>query len=141
MVIWDHEEPNISTTAQAPSARPTPHMHCSEERHLVAAGNIAAMFPYPTLPNTPVQNRSILPRDPREWTRDHVIAWLLLVTEHYQLAPVDVEKFHMNGRGLMYLNKDGFVRRAPSCGEKLFEDFRRRFARAIIEERNSKGQA
>ncbi|XP_077994515.1 protein C-ets-1-like isoform X2 [Glandiceps talaboti] len=80
---------------------------------------------------------SMFPQDPRDWARDDVISWLLWATDYYKLGQVDVEKFHMNGRGLIYLNKEGFERRAPSAGEKLFDDFRRRFARAIIAEKNA----
>ncbi|XP_070557737.1 protein C-ets-1-like isoform X2 [Ptychodera flava] len=78
------------------------------------------------------------PRDPRDWTRDHVIYWLLWATSHYKIEPVEVERFHMNGIGLTYLNREGFLRRAPSGGEQLFEDFQRRFAHAIMQGRNAK---
>ncbi|XP_077870423.1 uncharacterized protein LOC144364023 [Saccoglossus kowalevskii] len=76
--------------------------------------------------------------DPRQWTRDHVIAWLLWATDHYGLEAVDVERFNMNGHGLIYLTKEGFIRRAPSSGEKLFEDFRKRFAYAIMQDNRNR---
>ncbi|XP_077994951.1 protein C-ets-1-like [Glandiceps talaboti] len=96
-----------------------------------------ARLNHPALPEAAsTHQRNAFPKDPRDWSRDHVIEWLLWATQRYEIPEVDVEKFHMNGRGLAYLPKEGFVRRAPCGGEKLFEDFQRRFASAILEKKN-----
>ncbi|XP_077994897.1 uncharacterized protein LOC144448508 [Glandiceps talaboti] len=88
--------------------------------------------------SVPSARQAAFPKDPRKWTRDHVIVWLLWATEQYKTERAEIDKFHMNGLGLIYMTKEGFVRRVPEGGQRLFEDFRQRFVCSLLEDQRSR---
>ncbi|XP_071477418.1 uncharacterized protein [Diadema antillarum] len=79
---------------------------------------------------SPSPNLTHIPADPRKWTADHVGSWLDALAVKYTIA-VDKSNFHMNGRALCLMNREGFLRRAPDKGAILHEDFRSRLRRYL----------
>ncbi|CAH2101643.1 unnamed protein product [Euphydryas editha] len=65
-----------------------------------------------------------LPLDPREWCRAQVGTW---VSRRGGLP----ERFPMNGKALCLMSKDMFAARVPRLGHALYQDFRRRLAKAL----------
>ncbi|KAG8181243.1 hypothetical protein JTE90_013019 [Oedothorax gibbosus] len=90
----------LSPTSRSSPTRQTPSPQPSFEAHNLMPPNI--------------------PQDPRCWSRQHVFAWLEWCVESFSLPPVDIDQFHMNGRGLSLLKKSDFCERASSrCGDIL----------------------
>ena len=52
--------------------------------------------------------------------------WLQKAVVQYQLGSAHPERFPMNGKGLMLLNKDMFLYRLPVGGGILYEDIQLR---------------
>ncbi|XP_013195650.2 transcription factor ETV7 [Amyelois transitella] len=65
-----------------------------------------------------------LPLDPRSWGRAEVGRW---VASRGGLP----ERFPMNGKALCLMSKDMFSARVPHNGHVLYQDFRRRLAKAL----------
>lgn len=61
-----------------------------------------------------------IPSDPRQWNRQNVYTWLEWCVDSFSLPPLDVEQFHMNGRGLCLLKKSDLRDRAPRSGDILY---------------------
>ncbi|XP_061727740.1 uncharacterized protein LOC133532896 [Cydia pomonella] len=65
-----------------------------------------------------------LPIDPRRWNRSQVGTW---VSRRGGRA----ERFPMNGKALCLMTRDMFLARVPGKGHELYQDFRRRLAKAL----------
>ncbi|XP_031429444.1 protein C-ets-1 isoform X6 [Clupea harengus] len=71
---------------------------------------------------TKEQQRLGIPKDPRQWTEDHVREWLTWTVNEFTLKNVDFHKFCMNGASLCALGKDRFLDLAPDfVGDILWE--------------------
>ncbi|KAF3847962.1 hypothetical protein F7725_020990 [Dissostichus mawsoni] len=62
---------------------------------------------------TKEQQRLGIPKDPRQWTDNHVAEWLTWTVNEFSLKNVDFEKFCMNGASLCAMGKDRFLDLAP----------------------------
>ncbi|XP_064468986.1 protein C-ets-1-like [Ornithodoros turicata] len=78
-----------------------------------------------------LQEPQLLPRDPRQWTRDDVALWLLHVTSQHKLPAVSSDRFLMNGKALCLMSMDMFVQRVPLGGKLLYKDFQLRLSSAL----------
>ncbi|XP_022255334.1 protein C-ets-1-like [Limulus polyphemus] len=72
-----------------------------------------------------------LPRDPRQWTRDHVASWLKHMSSCHRLPSVKLERFLMNGKALCLMNMEMFVQRVPLGGKLLYKDFQLRLTSVL----------
>ncbi|XP_012722183.1 protein C-ets-1 isoform X2 [Fundulus heteroclitus] len=71
---------------------------------------------------TKEQQRLGIPKDPRQWTENHVAEWLAWTVNEFSLKNVDFEKFGMNGASLCAMGKDRFLDLAPDfVGDILWE--------------------
>lgn len=60
--------------------------------------------------------------DPRQWTENHVAAWLTWTVNEFSLKNVDFDKFCMNGATLCAMGKERFLDLAPDfVGDILWE--------------------
>lgn len=60
--------------------------------------------------------------DPRQWTENHVAAWLTWTVNEFSLKNVDFDKFGMNGASLCAMGKERFLDLAPDfVGDILWE--------------------
>lgn len=60
--------------------------------------------------------------DPRQWTENHVAAWLTWTVNEFSLKIVDFDKFCMNGASLCAMGKERFLDLAPDfVGDILWE--------------------
>ncbi|XP_044260700.1 LOW QUALITY PROTEIN: uncharacterized protein LOC123008764 [Tribolium madens] len=72
-----------------------------------------------------------LPKDPRQWTRDHVAQWISLVTQQHGLPEVPSSRFLMNGKALCLMSLGMFLSRVPLGGKLLYKDFQLRLCAAL----------
>lgn len=82
-------------------------------------------FPTPSTPTSPLmeyksQLPANLPNDPRIWSRDDVAAFLRWAEREYDLQPIDMEKFQMNGKAMCLLNRSDLAERSPGSGDVLY---------------------
>ncbi|KAG9351733.1 hypothetical protein JZ751_022984 [Albula glossodonta] len=71
---------------------------------------------------TKEQQRLGIPKDPRQWTENHVGEWLMWTVNEFSLKNVDFHKFCMNGASLCALGKERFLDLAPDfVGDILWE--------------------
>ncbi|XP_061074289.1 protein C-ets-1 isoform X2 [Conger conger] len=71
---------------------------------------------------TKEQQRLAIPKDPRQWTENHVGEWLTWTVNEFSLKNVDFHKFCMNGASLCGLGKERFLDLAPDfVGDILWE--------------------
>nr|XP_057936174.1 protein C-ets-1 isoform X1 [Doryrhamphus excisus]XP_057936175.1 protein C-ets-1 isoform X1 [Doryrhamphus excisus] len=71
---------------------------------------------------TKEQQRLGIPKDPRQWTENHVAAWLTWTVNEFSLKNVDFDKFRMNGGSLYAMGKERFLDLAPDfVGDILWE--------------------
>ncbi|KAI1893762.1 hypothetical protein AGOR_G00127010 [Albula goreensis] len=71
---------------------------------------------------TKEQLRLGIPKDPRQWTENHVREWLTWTVNEFSLKNVDFHKFCMNGASLCALGKERFLDLAPDfVGDILWE--------------------
>ncbi|XP_014825322.1 protein C-ets-1 isoform X1 [Poecilia latipinna] len=71
---------------------------------------------------TKEQQRLGIPKDPRQWTENHVAEWLAWTINEFSLKNVDFEKFGMNGANLCAMGKERFLDLAPDfVGDILWE--------------------
>ncbi|XP_076325627.1 protein C-ets-1-like [Tachypleus tridentatus] len=73
----------------------------------------------------------LLPKDPRQWTREHVASWLQHVITRHQLPSVQLDRFLMNGKALCLMSIEMFVHRVPLGGKLLYKDFQLRLSSAL----------
>ncbi|XP_029834496.3 transcription factor ETV6 [Ixodes scapularis] len=78
-----------------------------------------------------LQEPSLLPRDPRQWSREHVAVWLVHVMAQHQLPAVSPDRFLMNGKALCLMNMEMFVQRVPLGGKLLYKDFQLRLSNVL----------
>ncbi|XP_063924774.1 transcription factor ETV7 isoform X2 [Zophobas morio] len=72
-----------------------------------------------------------LPKDPRQWSREHVARWLHLVTQQHGLPEVPSSRFLMNGKALCLMSLEMFLSRVPLGGKLLYKDFQLRLCAAL----------
>ncbi|CAH1381871.1 hypothetical protein MTP99_005782 [Tenebrio molitor] len=72
-----------------------------------------------------------LPKDPRQWTREHVAQWINLVTQQHGLPEVPSSRFLMNGKALCLMSLSMFLSRVPLGGKLLYKDFQLRLCAAL----------
>jgi len=72
-----------------------------------------------------------LPKDPRQWSREHVIQWLNFVTSQHGLPEVPASRFSMNGKALCLMSPHMFLARVPLGGKLLYKDFQLRLRAAM----------
>uniref|UniRef100_A0A3P9M3V5 V-ets avian erythroblastosis virus E26 oncogene homolog 1 n=2 Tax=Oryzias latipes TaxID=8090 RepID=A0A3P9M3V5_ORYLA len=71
---------------------------------------------------TKEQQRLGIPKDPRQWTENHVAEWLTWTVNEFSLKNVDFDKFVMNGASLCAMGKERFLDLAPDfVGDILWE--------------------
>ncbi|XP_019720521.1 protein C-ets-1 isoform X2 [Hippocampus comes] len=71
---------------------------------------------------TKEQQRLGIPKDPRQWTESHVVAWLTWTVNEFSLKNVDFDRFCMNGGSLCAMGKERFLDLAPDfVGDILWE--------------------
>ncbi|XP_064207314.1 protein C-ets-2 [Anguilla rostrata] len=69
-----------------------------------------------------VQHRCGISNNPRTWSKQHVIQWLLWVANEFSLSNINFFKFNMNGQELCDLGKERFLDLAPDfVGDILWE--------------------
>ncbi|XP_018611097.1 protein C-ets-2 [Scleropages formosus] len=69
-----------------------------------------------------VQRRCGISRDPRCWTKSHVMQWLQWAASEFSLVSVNFHKFGMSGQELCDLGKERFLELAPDfVGDILWE--------------------
>ncbi|XP_022239915.1 ETS-like protein pointed isoform X2 [Limulus polyphemus] len=73
----------------------------------------------------------LLPKDPRQWTREHVACWLQHVITRHQLPSVQLDRFLMNGKALCLMSMEMFVHRVPLGGKLLYKDFQLRLSTVL----------
>ncbi|KAF7286160.1 hypothetical protein GWI33_007122 [Rhynchophorus ferrugineus] len=72
-----------------------------------------------------------LPKDPRQWTREHVMQWLRHITMVHGLPDVHPSRFLMNGKALCLMSPSMFLSRVPLGGKLLYKDFQLRLCAAM----------
>ncbi|KAL1502579.1 hypothetical protein ABEB36_007703 [Hypothenemus hampei] len=72
-----------------------------------------------------------LPKDPRQWTREHVSQWLRHITTLHNLPEVPSSRFLMNGKALCLMSPSMFLARVPLGGKLLYKDFQLRLCAAL----------
>lgn len=72
-----------------------------------------------------------LPKDPRQWTREHVSQWLRHLTTVHNLPEVPSSRFLMNGKALCLMSPSMFLSRVPLGGKLLYKDFQLRLCAAM----------
>ncbi|XP_071327671.1 protein C-ets-1 isoform X5 [Trachinotus anak] len=71
---------------------------------------------------TKEQQRLCIPKDPRQWTENHVAEWLTWTVNEFSLKNVEFDKFCMNGASLCAMGKERFLDLAPDfVGDILWE--------------------
>jgi len=58
-----------------------------------------------------------LPTDPRHWAREDVCQFLQWCEREFELPPIELDRFRMNGKALCMLNKSDLTERAPGAGD------------------------
>ncbi|XP_023019662.1 ETS-domain lacking [Leptinotarsa decemlineata] len=76
----------------------------------------------------------ILPKDPRQWTRDDVGEWVRYVTSLHNIPEVPSSRFQMNGKALCLMSPSMFLARVPLGGKLLYKDFQLRLSSALYAE-------
>lgn len=81
-------------------------------------------FP-PSTPTSPLmeyksQLPSNLASDPRIWSREDVNTFLRWAEREYDLQPIDMEKFQMNGKAMCLLTRSDLSERSPGSGDVLY---------------------
>ncbi|XP_065347140.1 ets DNA-binding protein pokkuri isoform X2 [Cloeon dipterum] len=85
----------------------------------------------PPRANMPRQSEN-LPKDPRMWSREHVVMWLRhMASRHQMQINAPHLRFPMNGKALCLMNVDMFLQRVPVGGKTLYKDFQLRLSRAM----------
>ncbi|GJQ85353.1 hypothetical protein Trydic_g10127 [Trypoxylus dichotomus] len=86
-----------------------------------------------TQPVRPYRNdeEDQLPKDPRQWSREHVIQWLNYVTKQHGLPKIPSSRFLMNGKALCLMTPGMFLTRVPLGGKLLYKDFQLRLCAAL----------
>ncbi|KAJ8976752.1 hypothetical protein NQ317_019415, partial [Molorchus minor] len=77
------------------------------------------------------EEEDMLPKDPRQWTREDVANWLRHVTAVHNLPEVPYSRFLMNGKALCLMSPSMFLTRVPLCGKLLYKDFQLRLCAAL----------
>ncbi|KAF2883367.1 hypothetical protein ILUMI_22812 [Ignelater luminosus] len=72
-----------------------------------------------------------LPKDPRHWSKEHVLQWLNFVTSQHGLPEVPASRFSMNGKALCLMSPHMFLTRVPLGGKLLYKDFQLRLCAAM----------
>lgn len=75
-------------------------------------------------PSSPLMDyKSQLPTslatDPRVWSREDVITFLRWAEREYDLQPIDMDMFQMNGKAMCLLTRTDLSERAPGSGDVL----------------------
>ncbi|KRT86097.1 hypothetical protein AMK59_2209 [Oryctes borbonicus] len=86
---------------------------------------------HPVNPYREEEEEDQLPKDPRQWTRDHVVQWLNYVTEQHGLPKISPSRFLMNGKALCLMTPGMFLTRVPLGGKLLYKDFQLRLCAAL----------
>ncbi|KAK9722684.1 Ets-domain [Popillia japonica] len=87
-------------------------------------------YPFPTIPqpqqppSSPLLDyKSQLPAnlatDPRVWSREDVSAFLRWAEREFDLQPIDMDMFQMNGKAMCLLTRTDLSERAPGSGDVL----------------------
>ncbi|XP_045480095.1 ets DNA-binding protein pokkuri [Harmonia axyridis] len=63
---------------------------------------------------------SSLTSDPRLWSRDDVITFLRWAEREYDIQPIDMDMFQMNGKAMCLLTRQDLGERAPGSGDVLY---------------------
>ncbi|XP_060533599.1 transcription factor ETV7-like [Cylas formicarius] len=82
-------------------------------------------------PSASYDNDDNLPKDPRQWTREHVLQWLRHITTVHGLPDVPSSRFLMNGKALCLMSPGMFLSRVPLGGKLLYKDFQLRLCAAM----------
>ncbi|XP_066149109.1 protein C-ets-1 [Euwallacea fornicatus] len=77
------------------------------------------------------EDQENLPKDPRQWTREHVGQWLRHITTIHNLPEVPSSRFLMNGKALCLMSPNMFLSRVPLGGKLLYKDFQLRLSTAL----------
>lgn len=80
---------------------------------------------------TCIPEPSLLPKDPRHWSRDDVAVWLIHVMAQHSLPAVSADRFLMNGKALCLMTMEMFVQRVPLGGKLLYKDFQLRLSSVL----------
>ncbi|XP_076267316.1 ETS transcription factor pointed isoform X3 [Rhynchophorus ferrugineus] len=68
------------------------------------------------------QQRLGIPKDPRQWTENHVAHWLQWAAKEFSLENIPLHHFQMKGKDICVMGKDTFSARAPAfVGDILWE--------------------
>ncbi|XP_030745937.1 protein C-ets-1 isoform X2 [Sitophilus oryzae] len=68
------------------------------------------------------QQRLSIPKDPRQWTENHVAHWLQWAAKEFSLENIPLHHFRMKGKDICVMGKDAFAARAPAfVGDILWE--------------------
>lgn len=82
--------------------------------------------------NIPFNVRFYLFLDPRDWTRQEVMLWILNLGKSEGIDAHHIaDKFKMNGKALCLMSVEMFLSRFPGGGKMLYRDFRLRLTRAL----------
>ncbi|XP_030759483.1 transcription factor ETV7 [Sitophilus oryzae] len=77
------------------------------------------------------EEEDTLPKDPRQWSREHVMQWLRYTTQVHGLPDVHPSRFLMNGKALCLMSPGMFLSRVPLGGKLLYKDFQLRLCAAM----------
>ncbi|KAK9875812.1 hypothetical protein WA026_009597 [Henosepilachna vigintioctopunctata] len=61
-----------------------------------------------------------LASDPRVWSRDDVVAFLRWAEREFDIQPIDLDMFQMNGKAMCLLTRTDLGERAPGSGDVLY---------------------
>ncbi|XP_022906295.1 ets DNA-binding protein pokkuri [Onthophagus taurus] len=86
-------------------------------------------YPFPSLPQSQPPSSPLLdyksqlpnslPSDPRIWSREDVTSFLRWAEREYDLQPIDMDRFQMNGKAMCLLTRTDLADRAPGSGDVL----------------------
>jgi ETS translocation variant 6/7 len=63
---------------------------------------------------------SSLASDPRVWSREDVVSFLRWAEREFDLQPIDLDMFQMNGKAICLLTRTDLAERAPGSGDVLY---------------------
>jgi hypothetical protein len=74
---------------------------------------------------------TLLPRDPRRWSRAEVCRWVERTCSQHGLPAPALDRFLMNGKAVCLMSPPMFTARVPLGGKLLYRDFQIRLATAV----------
>ncbi|KAL1509171.1 hypothetical protein ABEB36_003949 [Hypothenemus hampei] len=111
--------PPIPTTTSGSLPLPLPFSPDLLWRYPLGFPSVGGSHPSSPLWDYKSQLPGSLSSDPRVWSRDDVVVFLRWAEREFDLQPIDMDMFQMNGKAMCLLTRTDLSERAPGSGDLL----------------------